>query len=77
MQQLFITQLLSPNTSFQVIKSLKHQGRVNASGRALCRRRLGICSTNIKVETIPNMWNFSWWCNFLFNYYIFFVNMQL
>jgi hypothetical protein len=52
MQQLFSTQLLSPNASFQVIKSLKQQGKVNASGLALCCRRLMICSTNIKVKTV-------------------------
>jgi hypothetical protein len=35
MQQLFSTQLLSPNTSFQVIKSLKQQGRGKCTGACL------------------------------------------
>jgi hypothetical protein len=35
MQQLFITQLLSPNASFQVIKSLKQQGMGKCTGACL------------------------------------------
>jgi hypothetical protein len=65
MQQLFITQLLSPNASSQVIKSFKVTRKgVNAPGLALCCRRLRFCSTNIKVETILDRWNFSLWGTF-------------
>jgi hypothetical protein len=35
MQQLFSTQLISPNASFQVIKSLKQQGRGKCTGSCL------------------------------------------
>jgi hypothetical protein len=73
MQQLCSTQLLSPNASFQVIKNLKQQGRVNASGLALCCRGFGICSTDIKIKTIPGRWSLSWWCNFFFFDNYFFV----
>jgi hypothetical protein len=34
MHQLFITQLLSPNASFKVIKHLKHKEGANAPGLA-------------------------------------------
>jgi hypothetical protein len=73
MHQLFSTQLLSPNASYKVINILKHKERDNAPGLALCRRGFGICSTNVKVETVLDRWNFSWWYNFLFNNYFFFV----
>jgi hypothetical protein len=73
MQQLFITQLLSTNASFLVIKILKQQGRVNAPGLALCCRRLRICSTDIKIEVVLDRWTFSLRCNFFFNYYFFFI----
>jgi hypothetical protein len=73
MQQLFSTQLLSPNASFQVIKSLKQQEKgVNAPGRALCYRRLRVCPTDIIVEVVLDRWNFSLWGNF-FDYHFFFV----
>jgi hypothetical protein len=62
MQQLFITQLLSPNASSQVIKSFKVTRKgVNTPGLAFCCRRLRICSTNTKVETVLERWNFSLW----------------
>jgi hypothetical protein len=40
MHQLFITQLLSPNASYKVIKILKHKERENASGLAWNNTRL-------------------------------------
>jgi hypothetical protein len=30
----------------------------NASGLDLCCRRVGLCSTNIKIETVPGRWIF-------------------
>jgi hypothetical protein len=36
-----------------VIKSLKPQGKVNAPGHALCCMGFGICSTDIKIKTVP------------------------
>jgi hypothetical protein len=73
MQPLFSTQLISPNASFQVIKGLKQQGRVNALGLALCCRGLEICSINVKVETVLDRWNFSLWGSFFFDNHFFFV----
>jgi hypothetical protein len=74
MQQLFSTQLLSPNASPQVINSLKTTRKgVNALGLALCCRRLRVCSTNIKVEVVLDRWNFSLGGNFFFDYHFFFV----
>jgi hypothetical protein len=46
---------------------------VNAPRLALCCRRLGICSTNVKVETVLDRWNFSWWGSFFFDNHFFFV----
>jgi hypothetical protein len=40
MHQLFITQLLSPNASYQVIKHLKHMGGENAPGLALLQEEI-------------------------------------
>jgi hypothetical protein len=37
----------------------------------LCYRRVGLCSTNIKVKAVPGRW--WWWCNSFFNHYFFFV----
>jgi hypothetical protein len=37
--QLFITQLLSPNASYNVIKHLKYKERANASGLAFVAER--------------------------------------
>jgi hypothetical protein len=47
----------------------------NASRLALCYRRVGLCSTNIKIKAVPGRWVFRWWwCNsFFFNHYFFFV----
>jgi hypothetical protein len=50
------------------------RNKVNASGLALCCRGVGICSTGIKIKTIPDRWSLSWWCSlFFFNTYFFFV----
>jgi uncharacterized protein YmfQ (DUF2313 family) len=73
MQQLFSTQFLSPNASYKVIKILKHKEKDNASGLALCCRRLRVYSTDIKVEVVLDRWNFSLWDNFFFDYHFFFV----
>jgi hypothetical protein len=45
----------------------------NASGLALCYRRVGFCSTNIEIKAVPDRWVFRWWwCNsFFFNHYFF------
>ena len=40
MHQLFITQLLSPNASYQVIKHLKREERANAPGLALLQEEI-------------------------------------
>jgi hypothetical protein len=48
----------------------------NAMGLALCYRRVGLCSTNIKIKAVPGRWVFKcwYWCNsFFFNHYFFFV----
>jgi hypothetical protein len=50
MHQLFITQLLSPNASFKVIKHLKHKEGANAPGLALVRRRVGLFYQDIAVS---------------------------
>jgi hypothetical protein len=48
--------------------------KVNAPGLALCCRGFGICSTDIKIKTIPGRWSLSWWCSvFFFDTYFFFV----
>jgi hypothetical protein len=73
MQQLFSTQLLSPNASSQVIKSFKQQGKGNALGLALCCRRLRVCPTDVKIEVVLDRWNFSLRVNFFFDYHFFFV----
>jgi hypothetical protein len=68
MQQLFSTQLLSPNALSQVIKSLKQQGKgVNAPGLALCCRRFWVYSTDVEVEVILGWWILSLKYNFFFN----------
>jgi hypothetical protein len=56
-----------------VIKILKHKEGDNAPGLALCCRGFEICSTDIKIETIPGRWSLSWWCSFFFfdNYFFF------
>jgi hypothetical protein len=59
-----------------VIKNLKHQGRVNAPGLALCCRGFGICSTDIKIKTIPGRWSLSWWCSPFFfdaHFFVFYI----
>jgi hypothetical protein len=46
----------------------------NALGLALCYRRVGLCSTNIKIKAVPGRWIFRWWCSSsFFNLYFFFV----
>jgi hypothetical protein len=40
MHQLFITQLLSPNASYQVIKHLKRKEGANAPGLALLQEEI-------------------------------------
>jgi hypothetical protein len=46
----------------------------NAPGLALCYRRVGLCSTNIKIKAVPGRWVFRWWwCNSFFNHYFFLV----
>jgi hypothetical protein len=46
----------------------------NAPGLALCYRRVGFFSTNIKIKAVPGRWFFRWWCNSsFFNLYFFFV----
>jgi hypothetical protein len=69
MQQLFSTQLLSPNASYKVIKILKHKERDKAPGLALCCRRLRVCPTDIKLEVVLDRWNFILWGNFFFVFY--------
>jgi hypothetical protein len=45
-----------------------------APGLALCCRRVGLCSTNIKIEIVPDRWIFCRWSSlFLFNSYFFLV----
>jgi hypothetical protein len=39
-------------------KELKSKEVANAPGLALCCRRVGLCSTNIKIETVPGRWIF-------------------
>jgi hypothetical protein len=46
----------------------------NAPGLALCYRRVGLCSTNVKIKAVPGRWVFRWWCSSsFFNLYFFFV----
>jgi hypothetical protein len=45
MHQLFITQLLSHNSSFKVIKHLKHKEWTNASGLAFVAEKIQNPST--------------------------------
>jgi hypothetical protein len=46
----------------------------SAPGLALCYRRVGFCSTNIKIKAVPGRRVFGWWwCNSFFNYYLFLV----
>jgi hypothetical protein len=46
----------------------------NAPGLALCYRRVGLCSTNIKIKAVPDRRVFRWWCSSSsFNLYFFFV----
>jgi hypothetical protein len=74
MQQLFSTQLLSPNASSQVIKSFKTKSKgVNAPVLALCCRRLWVCHTNVKIEVVLNRGILSLRGNFFFDYNFFFV----
>jgi hypothetical protein len=73
MQQVFNTQLLSPNASSKVIKILKHKEMDNAPGLALCCRGFRICSIDTKIKTIPGRWSLRCWCSFFFfdNYFFF------
>jgi hypothetical protein len=44
----------------------------NAPELALCYRRVGLCSTNIKIKAVPGRWVFRWWCSSsFFNLYFF------
>jgi hypothetical protein len=47
----------------------------NAPGLALCCRRVGFCSTNVKVKSVPGRWVFRWWwcSSFFLNHYFFLV----
>jgi hypothetical protein len=76
MQQVFNTQLLSPNASSKVIKILKHKKMDNAPGLALCGRGFEICSTDIKIETVPARWSLSLRCSFFFFDNYFFVSIH-
>jgi hypothetical protein len=58
MHQLFITQLLSPNASFKVIKHLKHKEGANAPGLALARR-VGFFYQDITVSS-KSKWGTFW-----------------
>jgi hypothetical protein len=50
------------------------RNKVNAPGLALCCRGFRICSTDIKIKTIPCGWSLSRWCSlFSFDTYFFFV----
>jgi hypothetical protein len=73
MHQLFSTQLLSPNASFQVIKSLKSKERGNALGLALCCRRFQVYTTDVEVEVIFGWWVLNLRDNFFFNYSLFLI----
>jgi hypothetical protein len=48
---------------------------VNAPGLALCYRRVGLCSTDVKIKAVPDRWVFRWWwCSpCFFNFYFFLV----
>jgi hypothetical protein len=43
----------------------------NASGLALCYRRVGLYSTNIKIKAVPNRWVY-----FFFVFYIYISYIQ-
>jgi hypothetical protein len=48
----------------------------NAPGLALFCRRVGLCSTNIKIKAVPGRWVFRWWwwcSSFSFNHYFFLI----
>jgi hypothetical protein len=52
MHQLFSTQLLSSNASYEVIKVLNNKERDNALGLALCCRRFWFHTANVEVKVV-------------------------
>jgi hypothetical protein len=58
-----------------VRRTLNRKEVANAPGLALCYRRVGLCSTNIKVKVVPGRWVFRWWCgsSFFFVFYIYHI----
>jgi hypothetical protein len=71
--QLFITQFLSLNASYKVIKILKQQGKgVNAPGLALCCRSFCFHTVGVEVKVVLHWRILSLGDNF-FLYYGFFL----
>jgi hypothetical protein len=55
-------------------KDFKNSKEVaNAPGLALCYRRVGLYSINIKIKAVPGRWVFRWWwcSSSFFNPYFF------
>jgi hypothetical protein len=74
MHLLFSTHFLSPNASNKWERFWNSKEVANAPGLTLCYRRVGLCSTNIKIKAVPCRWVFRWWCSyFFFNFHFFFV----
>jgi hypothetical protein len=57
MYKLFITQLLSPNASYQVIKHLKHKEGANARGLALLREEYEIFYHDTQLDGVHHWIN--------------------
>jgi hypothetical protein len=70
---LFITQFLSPNASYKVIKIFKTtRKRDNAPGLALCCKRFSFHTTDVEVKVVLRKRILSLGDN-LFFYYCFFL----
>jgi hypothetical protein len=73
MHQLFNTQLLSPNASYNMVKILKQQGKKdNAPGLALCCRSFCFHTVDVKVKAVLR-WRILVLGDKLFLYYGFFL----